>query len=76
MTNEDSDQPVHWLCALCVAKDPGIFHADSKDSDQTGRIPRLAGCPGSSLRAEVVLLVLSCSGSYVKQDEKNDNLLK
>ena len=29
------------LCALCVAKDPTFHHADSKDSDQTGR--RLGG---------------------------------
>ena len=29
-------------CALSwVAKDPGFLHADSKDSDQTGRMPRL-----------------------------------
>ena len=29
------------LCALCVAKDPSFLHADSEDSDQTGRMPRL-----------------------------------
>ena len=29
------------LCALCVAKGPGFLHADSEDSDRTGRIPRL-----------------------------------
>ena len=28
-------------CALWVAKDPSFLHADSEDSDQTGRIPRL-----------------------------------
>ena len=34
---EDSDQPGHqW-----VAKDPSFLHADSEDSDQTGRMPRL-----------------------------------
>ena len=36
------------LCTLWVAKDPSFLHADSKDSDQTGRMPRLiwvfAGC--------------------------------
>ena len=36
------------LCAPWVAKDPSLLHTDSKDSDQTGRIPRLiwvlAGC--------------------------------
>ena len=44
------------LCAQWVAKDPSFLHADSKDSDQTGRLPRLiwvfAGCT-------VILLVLS-----------------
>ena len=29
------------LCARGVAKDPMFLHADSEDSDQTGRIPRL-----------------------------------
>ena len=35
-------------CAQWVVKDPTFFHVDSKDSDQTGRMPRLiwifAGC--------------------------------
>ena len=29
------------LCAQWVAKDPIFLHADSEDSDQTGRMPRL-----------------------------------
>ena len=29
------------LCALWVDKDPMFLHADRKDSDQTGRMPRL-----------------------------------
>ena len=29
------------LCAPWVAKDPSFLHADSEDSDQTGRMPRL-----------------------------------
>ena len=29
------------LCTQWVAKDPIFLHADSQDSDQTGRIPRL-----------------------------------
>ena len=40
------------LCTLWVAKDPTFFQADSKDSDQTGRI-----CPGwseSSLVTQVI----------------------
>ena len=28
------------LCAQWVAKDPSFLHADSEDSDQTGRMPR------------------------------------
>ena len=53
--SEDSDQPAKtqislgirpvWpessLCALWVAKDPKFLHADSEDSDQTERMPRL-----------------------------------
>ena len=34
-----SDQSLR--CALNRSKDPSFLHADSKDSDQTGRIPRL-----------------------------------
>ena len=29
------------LCAQWVGKDPSFLHADSEDSDQTGRMPRL-----------------------------------
>ena len=29
------------LCTQWVAKDPNFLHADSEDSDQTGRMPRL-----------------------------------
>ena len=43
--SEDSDQSGHLkessLCAQWVAKDPSFLHADSDDSDQTGRMPRL-----------------------------------
>ena len=31
------------LCAQCVAKDPSFLHADSEDSDQTGRISDQTG---------------------------------
>ena len=48
------------LCAQWVAQDPRFLHADSEDSDQTWRMPRLiwvfAGCT-------LILLVLSCRGS-------------
>ena len=48
--SEDSDQPGYLpslirvfssLCAQWVAKDPSFPHADSKDSDRTGRMPKL-----------------------------------
>ena len=47
--SQDSDQPGHppslisecLLCTQWVAKDPSFRHADSEDSDQTGRMPRL-----------------------------------
>ena len=51
----------HSLCAKWVAKIPSFLHADSEDSDQTGRMPRLiwvsAGCT-------LILLVLSWCGSF------------
>ena len=50
------------LCAQLVAKDSRFLHADSEDSDQTGRMPRLIWVfAGRTL----TLLVLSCCGSYV-----------
>ena len=42
------------LCALWVAWDPMLLHADSEDSDWSE----------SLLGAQVILLVLSCSGSF------------
>ena len=50
-----------------VAKDPRFLHADSEDSDQTGRMPRLIWV---FARRTATLLVLSCRGSY------NRNLVK
>ena len=48
------------LCAQWVAKDPMFLHADSDDSDQTARMPRLIWVfAGRTL----TLLVLSCRGS-------------
>ena len=44
-----------------VAKDPSFLHADSEDSDETGRMARLIWVfAGHTL----ILLVLSCRGSY------------
>ena len=46
--SKDSDQPEHlpslirvFACVQWVAKDPSFLHADSKDSDQIGSMPRL-----------------------------------
>ena len=46
------------LCTQYVAQDPSFLHADSEDSDQTGRCP---GWSESSLGAHAILLVLSGS---------------
>ena len=62
--SEDSDQPQSdqsSLCAQWVAKDPRFLHADSEDSDQTGRMSRLIWVfAGRTL----ILLVLSYRGSH------------
>ena len=46
--SDNSDQPGYrpslirvFNCAHSVAKDSSFLHADSEDSDQTGRIPSL-----------------------------------
>ena len=50
------------LCAKWVAKDPRFLHADSEDSDQTGRLPRVIWVFAGR---RVTLLDLSWGGSYV-----------
>ena len=40
-SREESEQPGHLLCAQWIGKDSSFLHADSEDSDQTGRMPRL-----------------------------------
>ena len=69
------------LCAqwVHVAKDPRFLHADSEDSDQTGRMPRLIWVFAGRT---ATLLVLSYRGSYyvasdsvIKPCIKNDNPL-
>ena len=50
------------LCAQWVAKDPSLLHADSEDSDQTGRMRRLIWV---FAERTTTLLVLSCRGSYI-----------
>ena len=59
-TSAQSDQSL--LCVQCVAKDPRFLRADSEDSDQTGRMPRLIWVfAGRTL----ILLFLSCRGSQL-----------
>ena len=47
------------LCAEWVVKDPSFLHAYSKDSNQTGQMPRLIWVFFGST---CIFLVLSCSG--------------
>ena len=53
------------LCTQWVAKDPGFLHADSEDSDQTGRMPRLIWVFAGRT---YTLLVLSWGSSTVTAD--------
>ena len=50
------------LCAQLVAEDPVFLHANSEDSDQTGRMPRLTWVFAGRT---VILLVLSWGGSVI-----------
>ena len=59
------------LCAQWVAKDPRFLHADSEDSDQTERMPRLIRV--FALR-RLILLSLSCRGSHNKFGSHNGSL--
>ena len=47
------------LCTQWVAKDPSFLHANSKDSDQTGRMPRLIW-----VFAGHIAILLSWGGSF------------
>ena len=60
------------LCAQWVAKGPRFLHADSEDSDQTGRMPRLIWV---FARRILTLLVLSSRGSF-KWGKSSSVLLK
>ena len=61
-----SDQSL--LCAQWVAKDQSFLHADSEDSDQTGLMLRLIWVfAGRTLN----VLVLSCLGSHVNDNNQN-----
>ena len=50
------------LCIQWVAKDPSFLHADSEDSVQTGRKPRLVWV---FTGRTATLFVLSWGGSYI-----------
>ena len=50
------------LCTQRVAKDLSFLHADSKDFDQTGWMPRLIWV---LLGTQIILLVLSWGGSII-----------
>ena len=63
-SSEESDQPVHSLCAQWIAKDQRFLNADSEDAEQTGRMPRLIWVFAGRT---AILLVLSCRGSFVEQ---------
>ena len=65
--SRDMTKPTKWVCAQrrfrsawASAKDPSFLHADSEDSDQTGRMPRLIWVFAGRT---ATLLVLSCRGS-------------
>ena len=57
------------LCAHWVAKDPSFLHADSEDSDQTGRMPRLiwvfAGAHSFCWYCHVVAHILDSQSSWM-----------
>ena len=72
--SQDSDQPGRIESSLCpqwIAKDPRFLQADSEDSDQTRRMPRLIWV--FAVRT-VILLVLSCRGSYNNKAEGTVNI--
>ena len=62
------------LCAQWVAEDPSFLHADSKDSDQTGQMPRLiwvfAGC--TSHFVGFVMRRLICAKGIFLMCDAND----
>ena len=54
------------LCAYRVAKDPGFLHADSEDSDQTGRMPRLIRILAGRTLISLVLVTAHITNLYDK----------
>ena len=64
---EHTEQETQW-----VAKDKRFLHADSEDSDQTGRMPKLIWVFAEGTATS---LVLSCRGSIMKEDENTEENL-
>ena len=63
------------LSAQWVAKDPRFLHADSNDSDQTGRMPRLIwDFPGHTGHF-VDFVVQWLMGAYIAQTEEQTWLI-
>ena len=60
------------LCAQWVSKDPSFLHADSEDSDPTGRMPRLIWVFAGRT---TILLVLSCRSSFTHRQSDRHTLL-
>ena len=60
------------LCAQWVAKNLRFLHADSEDSDQTVRMPRLIWVFAGHI---LNLFVLSCCGSYSHKHYNNTGVL-
>ena len=60
------------MCAHSVTNDSRFLHADSEDSDQTGRIPRLIRVFAGRTS---ILLVLSCTCSFYN-GYKKENLIR
>ena len=67
--SDQSGRPVWSVFAVrsLSSKDPRFLHADSEDSDQTGRMPRLIWVFS---RRTVILLVLSWGGSTLLTNNK------
>ena len=62
------------LCTQWVAKGPRFLHADSEDSDQTGRMPRSPRLTWVFAGRIVILLVLSCV-AHIKSTRTTEKLL-
>ena len=62
------------LCAQWVAKGPSLLHADSEDSDQTGRMPRLI-CVFAGGNFTLLLLLRGVPYAEMLQYSRQNELL-